>query len=72
MNLAEAKLSECQVCGYFGTPGREFHSYESCILYMADKNPGRLTDVHRSYVWQTGLNAMRDRVKREVLPGSGD
>lgn len=60
--------TECQECGYLGVAGSEFHSYESCILYMLKTNPARIKDKHRNYIWAAGKKAMQERVDRQEVP----
>ncbi len=60
--------TECQECGYLGVPGQEFHSFESCILYLLEHNPAGIKDRHRSYIWAAGRRAMEERVVRKEVP----
>ena len=60
--------TECQTCGYLGAPGKEFHSYESCILYILQTNPDRLTVEMRHYIFEAGKRAMQERVRAKEVP----
>lgn len=65
MNLTERRVDECTTCGA-RVPGQEFHSYESCLLQRHSQ--GRLTIEQRQYIFNRGLETIKERVARKELP----